>query len=114
MVTCKTRRTLLATYTRSVGLYTNAARNIVGLLGADFSLAFERTGGLRRKCKEADDASMERWRQDYAQKLGGLHSFSGNFHKPSLFNRAPWASRRFPATNEIDLAPFFGDVPGIR
>lgn len=64
-MTCETCHSLLATYTRSVRLYTNAARNIVGVLGADFWLVFERTEGLRLKCKEANDALMEHWRQDH-------------------------------------------------
>ena len=60
---CQTCDDLSAGYKSAVKLYTQAMRDMAGLVGADFQLALKGLEQLRLKCRDADDALTEHWRE---------------------------------------------------
>jgi hypothetical protein len=60
-MTCKTCSQLSAHYERAVQLYSNAARNLAGLCGDDFTKAFAEAERLRRACVTASDELKRHW-----------------------------------------------------
>ena len=60
---CQTCDELSAVYKSAVKLYAQAMGHMAGLVGADFQLALKGLEQLRLKCRDADDALSEHWRE---------------------------------------------------
>jgi len=63
---CRTCLELLDAYKRSVSLFTTAERNMRGLIGDDFQLAFKQLESLHQTCMEANAAVTEHWQQEHS------------------------------------------------
>ena len=63
---CRNCDELLALYERAVKLYSNAARNIAGTLGDDFTRAVAEAERLKLVCRQASGNLMMHWRQEHS------------------------------------------------
>ena len=64
---CKTCEQLLDTYENSVRLYTNAARNIKGVVGDDFQRTLAEAERIKLAVWEANESLMTHWRQEHGK-----------------------------------------------
>jgi len=71
---CQTCDHLFVVYQSAVKLYSLAMRDMAGLVGADFQLALKGLEQMRQKCRDADDALTEHWRQHGLLTRKALHS----------------------------------------
>jgi hypothetical protein len=62
---CQTCDQLFGAYKSAVKLYSLAMRDMAGLVGEDFQLALKGLEQLRQKCRDADDAFTEHWREQH-------------------------------------------------
>ena len=65
---CKTCDSLLAAYELMIRRYTNAARQLAGTFGGDFTRAYTEAERLRAACQEASDKLMDHWRAAHNKK----------------------------------------------
>jgi hypothetical protein len=66
---CRTCLELLNACKRSVTLFTEAERNMRGLLGDDFQVAMNELQRLHRACMDANGAVTAHWQQEH-QRVG--------------------------------------------